>query len=185
MAVTRFYPVYEETSTNHVYVGENTMTSPDNVTVVFYSSDAISEFGASTYDAWADASKTVDTVGFGCAVVAFVFNCSNIWALVYSKFHHKTTYRLLISLAVANAVIAFIYSLSVICESGCSNFATKINNMVVFNIYQIGSMACAFTYTAISVDLFAQIILPFKYRSMKGGLKRALIVIWIVPVAFK
>ena len=64
----------------------------------------------------------------------------------------------------------------------CSLDTYTASETAVNNIYHAASVACAFTYATISMNLLAQIILPFKYGSMKGCFKVVLIMIWIVPV---
>ena len=130
-------------------------------------------------DVWLAVAKRLETTEICVSFVAIVFNLSNVFAIIASKLHHKTTYRLLISLALADAILALTYF---VCKTSCSLDTYTALEMAVNNIYHVASMACAFTYAIISVSLFAQIILPFKYRSMKGCFKVVLIVIWIVPV---
>ena len=133
-------------------------------------------------DIWLTVAFRMQTTEIFDACMAFVFNLLNILAIASSRLHHRTTYRLLISLALADAIIVLSYGASDIYDIVCSVDTQPVKEIVVYNIYQISSMTCAFTYVTISVDLFAQIILPFKYRSMKGCFKVVLVVIWIVPV---
>ena len=71
-----------------------------------------------------------------------------------------------------------------ICDIVCCTDSIPVKEVIVYNIYQIASIACATTYAVVSIDLFAQIIMPFKYRRMKGCFKVVLVLIWIIPVVF-
>ena len=161
---------------------ENSTMVTNNASVDYHSTAMPRSTRASKEDIWLTAAYRMQTTEIFVACVAFVFNLLNILAIISSRLHHKTTYRLLISLALADAIIALSYGASDICDIVCSVDTQPVKEIKVYNIYQISSMTCTFTYATISVDLFAQMILPFKYRSMKGCFKVVLVVIWIVPV---
>ena len=165
------------------YDGDNS-TLATNVLADNLSTAVPDATGDSEEDIWLSAANTMTTTEMFVACVAFLFNTANIFAIISSRLHYKITYRLLISLALADAIIALTYGFSDICDKVCSTDSIPVKNVIVYNIYQISSMSCEFTYAVISLDLFAQIILPFKYRSMKGCFKVVLILIWIVPVIF-
>ena len=131
---------------------------------------------------WLDTTNILDTVLFVCACVALIFNLSNIFIIIISKLYRKTTYKFFISQALSNALIALCLSMGYISAKYLSGDTKLILDIIVYNIYQIGSMACVLTYTAISADLFFQIILPFKYRSMALTFKVVLSSIWFIPV---
>ena len=162
------------------YDGDNS-TLATNVLVDNLSTAVPDETGGEK-DIWLSAANTMTTTEMFVACVAFLFNIANIFAIISSRLHYKITYRLLISLALADAIIALTYGFSDICDKVCSTDSIPVKKVIVYNIYQISSMSCEFTYAVISVDLFAQIILPFKYRYMKGCFKVVVILIWIVPV---
>ena len=164
------------------YDRENYTMVTNNASIEYHSTAMPRSTRDSKEDIWVTVAYRMQTNEIFVACLAFVFNILNIFLIISSRLHHKTTYRLLISLALADAIIALSYGACDICDIVCSLDAQPAKKVVVYNIYQISSMTCAFTYATISVDLFAQIILPFKYRFMKRCFKVVLVVIWIVPV---
>ena len=191
MAISNVYSDSNVSETGHIYQ-MTTLYHDENssfITNIFV--DNASTTGApvmngdSEEDIWLSAARAMTTAEMCVACVAFVFNIANIVAIISSNLHRKTTYRLLISLALADAIIAFTYGISDICDIlVCYADSIPVKEVIVYNIYQIASIVCATTYAVVSIDLFAQIIMPFKYRRMKGCFKVVLVLIWIIPVVF-
>ena len=124
------------------YDGENS-TLTTNVLVDNLSTAVPDETGGEK-DIWLSAANTMTTTEMCIACVAFVFNIANIFAIISARLHHKNTYRLFISLALADAITAFAYGFSDICDKACSTDSIPVKEVIVYNIYQISSMACAF-----------------------------------------
>ena len=133
-------------------------------------------------DVWVDLTKIFDTILFCLACAAVIFNLLNVWAIISAKLHLKMTYRLVISLSLSDVVIALVFCITYISKKYLVGETKTIVDMILFNIYHIGSMACVLTLTAVSADLFVQNILPYKYSTLHQVFKIFLAISWIVPI---
>ena len=155
--------------------------SSTTVSKLFTSSPTI-YFADETVSGWMQATDVLDSFVFVCACVALLFNLSNIVVIIMSKLYLKITYKLFISQAVSNAVTALSMGMTYIASHYFNGNSQLIIAISSYNILQIGSMACVLTYTFISLELYFQIILPFKHRYMGFTFKVALFLIWIIPM---
>ena len=115
------------------YDGENS-TLTTNVLVDNLSTSVPDATGDTEEHIWLSAANTVTTTEMCIACVAFVFNIANIFAIISSRLHHKNTYRLFISLSLADAIIAFAYGFSYICDKACSTDSIPVKEVIVYNI---------------------------------------------------
>ena len=168
---------------NTIEDGENGSTTEAALITV---SDSTSSTTRPVFDAtasgWLYATDIMNKCVFVCACVAFILNLSNIFIIIISKLYLKTTYKLFISQAASNVVTALYY----VVEYITAQYGTKETKLIIaicnYNIIQIGSMACVLNYTLISLELYCQIILPFRHRYMGFTFKVALFLIWLIPV---
>ena len=131
---------------------------------------------------WLCAADVLEKFVFVCACVGLLFNLSNIMTIIISKLYQKTMYKLLISQAASNALTALAHGMARISLFFLEGNTEIIISICSYNIAQFGSMACALTYTLISLELYYKVIFPFKHRELGCTFNVALILIWIVPV---
>ena len=162
-------------------VSTDDSNSSTTVSKLFTSSPTI-YFTDETVSGWMQATDVLDSFVFVCACVALLFNLSNILVIIMSKLYLKIAYKLFISQAVSNAVTALSMGMTYIASHYFNGNSQLIIAISSYNILQIGSMACVLTYTFISLELYFQIILPFKHRYMGFTFKVALFLIWIIPM---
>ena len=133
---------------------------------------------------WLCAVYVLQKIVFVCACVGLLFNLANIIIIIISNLCKKTMYKLLISQAASNAMTALTYVMThislLLLEGGSP--AELIIRICCYNLVHIGSMACAFTYTLISLELYYKVILPFKHRESGCAFNVALVLLWIVSI---
>ena len=168
----------------------NSITNGKNLSTTEAQLFAISNKSSSTkgpvFDAeaswWLYAIDILDKFVFACACFALIFNFSNIFIIIISKLHLKTTYKLFISQASSNIVTALSMGMGYISAYYFTGETKLVIAISSYNIVQIGSMACVLTYTLISLELYYKINLPFKHRYMGFTFKVALFLSWLIPV---
>ena len=138
----------------------------------------------SNYDLWLTSIFLSDTLLMCCASVAFFFNLLNICAIILSKLYRKSTYQLVITLSASHVIIALNFCMGYFSKYYFIRFVEtkKVLDIILYNIYHVGSMSCALTTIAISADLFVQNVFTFKYLAFQKILKPVLALIWIIPV---
>lgn len=113
------------------------------------------------------------------------FNIMNIVAIVLAKFHKRTTFKLVLSLAVSDLLIDLggIFLAASYFVSKYNSDQWQILTLFSQTLFSAGSMTCVGTLVLISIDLFIKTYLPLKYIALQRLCTIFLVMTWIITFA--
>ena len=113
------------------------------------------------------------------------FNIMNIVAIVLAKFHKRTTFKLVLSLAVSDLLIdlggAFMAASNFVSKNSSNQW--QILTMFSQTLFSVGGMTCVGSLILISVDLLLKTAVPLKYTFLERCCIIFFVITWIFSLA--